>query len=313
MKQIILTAACLLAFVTTILSQAIKKDTLFPFELIPRDTAFPTGRLLFNDSNEEFLLPRQIDTAIINAAIRSRQPLVIDYHETDNSIQRIKPLAVPGQQLFKWVYPQADSVGFKYDKKKAFQLNEKVFVDLFAPPPPALRDIIGIDSLPLLFNLFTSRSCEIIQTCNRDNPCITFDYKTDGCYARAHLMRKIMADSFQLDSRKIFVYGALRAVNTGACGGSCVKWGYHVAPIIKAADATGAVTEWVMDPSLSAQALTKEAWMALQQSRCCNTCNAGTVSRSEITDGAQYFPNGTKDPNYVKTLKTLRDYCRRCH
>ena len=49
------------------------------------------------------------------------------------------------------------------------------------------------------FNQFKNLSCAVSSQC----PCIPFQYAADGCYARAHYMRKLMADA-GYESQKIF-------------------------------------------------------------------------------------------------------------
>ena len=59
-----------------------------------------------------------------------------------------------------------------------------------------------------------NKSCAI----KNQNLCIPFQYANDGCYARAHMMRKHMNSSSK-DCYKIFAYGNLR-VNTSTTGES---------------------------------------------------------------------------------------------
>jgi hypothetical protein len=68
-------------------------------------------------------------------------------------------------------------------------------------------------------------------------PCIPFQYVRDGCYARAHQMRRIITTRYRYCCEKVFSFanqGDDRlAVKASKWGGCCVTWWYHVAPLIR--------------------------------------------------------------------------------
>lgn len=83
---------------------------------------------------------------------------------------------------------------------------------------------------------------------------IAFGYKTDGCYARAHLMaRRFEEKGYYVE--KAWVNGDLRIESEQP-----VNWSYHVAPSVYAYNEKGEVQRMIIDPSVSDQPLTDKAW-----------------------------------------------------
>jgi hypothetical protein len=86
---------------------------------------------------------------------------------------------------------------------------------------------------------------------------LPFQYKIDGCYARALYMSMELASN-QMESNALFVFAPQgQSLVVGN-----VQWGYHVAPMIEVSDDAGSLTPTVIDPSLSTQPLTAQAWIA---------------------------------------------------
>ena len=82
---------------------------------------------------------------------------------------------------------------------------------------------------------------------------IAWDYKMDGCYARAHLMaRRFEEQGVHVD--KVWIKGDLRVPEAG------IAWNFHVAPIVYVEDDQGNVQRMVIDPSLTDEPVTVEQW-----------------------------------------------------
>jgi len=137
--------------------------------------------------------------------------------------------------------------------------------------------------------------------------CIPFNYKPDGCYARAHRMKEVLELAYSDKTcDKLFIFsnpGASQMLNAPGCPNT--EWLYHVAPYVKAAD-TG--IWYVIDPSIFNQPVTEDVWRAAMGTN--NAC--GTMQ----THGSQYSPlqsaimncgNGqySTDNNYTHTYNTL--------
>jgi hypothetical protein len=159
-----------------------------------------------------------------------------------------------------------------------------------------------------LFNTIRNNSCVTTTATPPANPCITFRYAVDGCYARAHKMVQIL-NANGYDCQKQFVYGNLRA-STGSC---CVRWGYHVAVLVLFRNASGVTEERIFDPSLFTAPVTAATWRAACNNAVCG--GTGSIIGWVNTLSTVYYRdfNNTvvlTDPNYINTncvLTTFRN------
>lgn len=82
---------------------------------------------------------------------------------------------------------------------------------------------------------------------------IAWDYKQDGCYARAHLMaRRFEDEGVRVD--KVWIKGDLYVPEAN------ISWNFHVAPILYVEDEKGIIRKMVIDPSLFDKPVTVEEW-----------------------------------------------------
>lgn len=124
------------------------------------------------------------------------------------------------------------------------------------------------------------------------DPSIPFSYVPDGCYARADVMAKSL-NAKGIPTTKVWAYAQDMGKPLEVPG---AEWGYHVAPQVKAWNPeTGAVGDYVVDPSMSGKPMTPSEWVGKMNP------NQGPV-RVEVTPNEAYVPNGrggyvgTKDP-----------------
>lgn len=86
---------------------------------------------------------------------------------------------------------------------------------------------------------------------------IAWNYKQDGCYARAHLMaRRFEAEGVRVD--KVWIKGNLYV--PGTKNQPEISWNFHVAPIVYVKDSKGKINKMVIDPSLFDHPVTVEEW-----------------------------------------------------
>lgn len=83
---------------------------------------------------------------------------------------------------------------------------------------------------------------------------IPFDYKDDGCYARAHLMARRF-EKMGIPVEKAWIKGNLSVPGTD------IQWNYHVAPVINVKDDHGEIVKYVIDPSLNDKAVPLDTWV----------------------------------------------------
>ena len=156
------------------------------------------------------------------------------------------------------------------------------------------------------------------------NPCIPFQYVRDGCYARAHQMRRIITTRYGYCCEKVFSFGYLGndqlAVRADKWGGCCVRWWYHVAPLvrvkfrIKRFPKINLVLAMVIDPSMFDKPVLLSTWLSAQEhAPCAEPGRVANVSSYSIQPGSAYSPayppvSFSTDPNYVATQSTLIGY-----
>jgi hypothetical protein len=154
-------------------------------------------------------------------------------------------------------------------------------------------------------------------------PCISFQYVRDGCYARAHKMRRIIEEQYGYCCEKVFSFanqGNDRlAVRADKWGGCCVTWWYHVAPLVRVRVRLRLgwlnlqfVLAMVIDPGMFDKPVLLSTWLGAQEHvPCWPTAN---VSMYSIQPGSAYSPanyGGTAfatDPTYTDTDATLTGY-----
>lgn len=141
-------------------------------------------------------------------------------------------------------------------------------------------------------------------------PYIPFNWPRDGCYARAHEMRKLMTAK-GIESRKVFNYApaGTRLEVKGTTIGD-VTWGYHVAPIIAVKGSDGVTRDMVIDPSLGNKLVTVDEWKAKQ---------GNPASVIEKADGSVVYkkpgvsdtdPSVMKDDDHKRTEAALKEFRR---
>jgi hypothetical protein len=145
-----------------------------------------------------------------------------------------------------------------------------------------------------LFDLVNARLC---CPASATAPCIPFAYPDDGCWGRAHEMCRLMIND-GADPEKVWISGNLRvaSANKPDCE---VGWGWHVAPTLQVAVASGVET-WVIDPSLFAGPVPQTTWAGIQ-----GDPNAVLQPSSAATF---YYWSGTTDPTYAQTNLVLTTY-----
>jgi hypothetical protein len=166
------------------------------------------------------------------------------------------------------------------------------------------------------------------QSCHLPGPydvpkCIPFQYVRDGCYARAHEMRRIITTKYGYCCEKVFSFAVddfdRLAVRADKWGGCCVTWWYHVAPLVrvriklKMLNNFSADLAMVIDPSMFDKPVLLSSWLAAQENTVCDP--DANVSLYSIQPGSAYAPawggsttSFATDPSYTSTNNTLVDY-----
>jgi hypothetical protein len=169
-----------------------------------------------------------------------------------------------------------------------------------------------------IFDYCAQQSCHLPGS-TVENPCIPFQYVRDGCYARAHKMRKIIKEKYGYCCTKVFSFANQNsdtlAVRADKWGGCCVQWWYHVAPLIKLRIKIFGIKlsiSLVIDPGMFDKPVLLTSWLYAQENTAC--ASNARVSMYTITDGGAYAPanyQGTAfstDNAYTATDATLTAY-----
>jgi hypothetical protein len=175
------------------------------------------------------------------------------------------------------------------------------------PPPPPAWGVGGPDMPGTRANPLTQAQADALfkDLANPGNN-IPFNWPYNGCYARAHEMRRLM-EGKGIESEKLFIYGNLIVTGPSIPGG-VVTWGYHVAPTIQVQGKDGKPVSMVIDPSLSDKPLTNEEWKGMQ---------GDTKARLEAAPGhVVYKPEGaplddpriSRDDDYSRTAVELAGF-----
>jgi hypothetical protein len=148
-------------------------------------------------------------------------------------------------------------------------------------------------------------------------PCIPFQYVVDGCYARAHQMRRIITTRYHYCCEKVFSFATadddVLAVQASKWGGCCVYWWYHVAPLVRVRLTTRRcplVFAMVIDPGMFDKPVLLSTWLSAQENLGCSA--NGHVTSYSIQPGSAYTPSYNSgfntDPSYTSTEATLSAY-----
>lgn len=145
-----------------------------------------------------------------------------------------------------------------------------------------------------IFDAMSATSCQPLTV---TPSCIPFLFPDDGCWARAHEMRRLMLGMGH-SSRKIWIHGNLRVAtrNSPNCQ---VNWWYHVAPTLCVRHWLFFARRMVIDPSLFTSPVTKATWKNVQSDP--------TATLTDTHGSIYSFPNGT-DPSYSSTNHYLVVY-----
>ena len=169
-----------------------------------------------------------------------------------------------------------------------------------------------------IFDFCAEQSCHLPAPYDI-SPCIPFQYVRDGCYARAHKMRRIITTKYGYCCEKVFSFANQGqdslAVKADKWGGCCVTWWYHVAPLIRVKVKIlnfNFVLAMVIDPGMFNNPVLLSTWLSAQENSACHP-NAN-VSMYSIQAGSAYSPANyagtafTTDPAYTATDATLINY-----
>lgn len=168
----------------------------------------------------------------------------------------------------------------------------------------------------MMFDYITRQCCALPGPYAIDY-CITFQYCPDGCYARAHKMCWIINNKYNYGTKKIFSFANSGSdklcVQAQKWGGCCIRWWYHVAPLVTIKTPTGPKA-YVFDPAMFNQPVLLSTWLHFQENPVCAASFTPHVSMINVQPTSSYAPSGSSgfvfstDPTYSRTNSTLTSY-----
>ena len=279
----------------------------------------------FNERQQIFRLPaasaREIATRL-DAARRSREPVKAVLNPRRAALQRAQPPSPREREEFERTRAYLEEPA-RPVRVRVRDIDPTVFniVDRHLKFPAFLlcrRIIPTYKKAKQIFDFCAKQSCHLPGPPTVP-PCIPFQYVIDGCYARAHQMRKIITERYGFCCEKVFSFANQNnddlAVRADKWGGCCVYWWYHVAPLVRVRFRFGRfslVLAMVIDPSMFDKPVLLSSWLMAQENTGCAP-NAN-VSMYSIQPGSAYTPanfSGTAfstDPSYTSTNATLIGY-----
>ncbi len=162
----------------------------------------------------------------------------------------------------------------------------------FSGPPPA-GPAPGTDANPLSLERAVALFGEL-----RSQQHIPFDFPQSYCSARAHEMRRLMAEQ-GIECRKVFFHPTVgHSIGAEHPVHGTITWSYHVAPTVAVQTPQGVVVRMVVDPSLFDGPVTIEQWRAVM------SCPSAQLVE---TPGEVYQPFDARDDDYSQTQRLLEE------
>jgi Glutaminase len=284
-------------------------------------------RYLFHERQRIFTLAeRGVERAAryLEEARAKRRPVKVSFDGKRGVIQRVSEPTERESEEFARTYVSlkrpSKIVPIEVDDIDPFTFN---FVDrhLRWPVFRLCDDIVSsYGKAKQIFDFCAQLSCSLPGP-YAVTPCVPFQYVIDGCYARAHQMRRIITTRYGYCCEKVFSFATANddtlAVQANKWGGCCVTWWYHVAPLVRVRlrlrgipRKLSLVLAMVIDPGMFDKPVLLSTWLAAQENTTCSP-HAHVTSYS-IQPGSAYTPSFgggfSTDPNYTQTEATLIAY-----
>jgi len=283
--------------------------------------------ILFNERQQIFTLATSIRSrdkisSSLKSKIRRGQPLRVVLDPRKAVIEKVEEFEKRDIDIYLKDRTLVDkpSRPLKIDVR---EIDPSVFnvVDYRLKWPPfklCQRVIPSYAKAKEIFDYCAQQSCNLPGPYDI-SPCIPFQYVRDGCYARAHKMRKIVTTKYKYCCEKVFSFANQNndrlAVKANKWGGCCVTWWYHVAPLVRVRIKIFTFSfelAMVIDPGMFDKPVLLSSWLGAQQNTMCDP-NAH-VSMYSIQPGSAYSPANyagtafTTDPAYTATDATCIAY-----
>ncbi len=276
--------------------------------------------VFFNENTEFFTVTDAATIATLKTAFSNNSALRITFDPWQGVLVKVAtPSASDEAAIKSRVNVSGASGAFAVDFTKMTDdvINEPAGMGILNTTDPGLNNLIpDFATAQLMFDYITRQCCELPGPYAIDY-CIPFQYCIDGCYARAHKMCWIINNRYKYGTKKIFSFANAGSdklcVQGQKWGGCCIRWWYHVAPLVTIKTPTGPKA-YVFDPAMFNQPVLLATWLHAQENPACAGSFNPHVTMINVQPTTSYAPSGSSgmsfstDPMYTATNNTLDNY-----
>ncbi len=276
--------------------------------------------VIFNENTEFFTVS---DAAVINTlkeAFSANRPLKITFDPWQGVlVAATYPSAADEEAVKSRIVNSNAGNMLKMDLSQTTNdvLDNPSAMGIMNTTDPGLNnEIPDFATAQLMFDYITRQCCYLPGPYAIDY-CIPFQYCIDGCYARAHKMCWIINNRYKYGTKKIFSFANAGSdklcVQGQKWGGCCIRWWYHVAPLVTIKTPTGPKA-YVFDPAMFNQPVLLSTWLHAQENPVCAASYVPHVTMINVQPTSSYAPSGmsgmsfSTDPAYTATNTTLGNY-----
>lgn len=280
--------------------------------------------VIFNENTAFFTVTDAASIAVIKNAFSTGTPVQITYDPWQSVvISATQPSAQDAATVNSRVKINGAATAVKIDFTRMTDdvINEPQAMGVLNTTDPGLNNLIpDFATAQMMFNYIAQQCCDLPGPYAIDY-CIPFQYCQDGCYARAHKMVWIINNRYKYGTKKIFSFanagtgpGTPRLCVQGQkWGGCCIRWWYHVAPLVTVKTPSGPKA-YVFDPAMFNQPVLLATWLHAQENPACAGVYIPKVVMINVQPNSSYWPSGSTgysfsgDPSYSLTNAKLSEY-----
>lgn len=273
--------------------------------------------VMFNENTQFFHTSGEALVNMVRAALASNKPLKITF---DPWAEELITATFAGAEAAsaRGIVDGRDGVHrINLDKSIDEDLDNPVEMGIINTTDPGLNNLIPDFATAQMMFDYICRQCCYLPGPYAVDYCIPFQYCRDGCYARAHKMCWIINNRYKYGTKKIFSFANAGAdklcVQGQKWGGCCIRWWYHVAPLVTVKTPTGPKA-YVFDPAMFNQPVLLSTWLHAQENPACASTYTAHVTMINVQPTSSYAPSGSSgmtfstDPMYTATNNTLVNY-----
>jgi len=277
-------------------------------------------QVFFNENEEFFTVNDETVIKTVKEAFSAGKPLFITFNPWQELLVNARPAS--DQQVNEVSARQKNSnlghaMTVDFTRLTDESLNQPEALGIINSTDPGLNNLIpDFTTAQLMFDYIVRQCCAVPGPYGIDH-CISFQYCQDGCYARAHKMCWIINNRYKYGTKKIFSFANAGSdelcVQGQKWGGCCIRWWYHVAPLVTVQTPTGPKA-YVFDPAMFNQPVLLATWLHAQENPACAGGYTPHVTMINVQPTSSYAPAGSSgltfstDPMYTSTNSTLTSY-----